>query len=713
MPPFFVLLNLSKIMIDKTEELIHKSELISRDLSWLQFNHRVLDQAQKPGRNIIDKLKFLAITASNADEFFMIRVGSLYNYLDYGKEREDYSGMRVIPFKLKLLSGFQDFAKKQSSIFKDELTAEFEENGFAFSGFDNLDASAKALAAKYFHKIVFPMLTPMVYDTYHTFPILVNNVLIFGVVTKTQDKKEKKKMSFIQIPQNLPRFFEIEQKGKIIFVPIEEIIRHHLPELFKNVKIVSNTLFRVTRNGDFTLEESEDDEANFIDEVKKKLKTRKTGRVVRMEIEQNYDKWLLKQLVTKYDIGPENVIQAPEGTLMDYSSLWQVVGNDELKGLVPTSHNPVPPVSMSDYEHQDMFKILKDRDILLHHPYNTISPLLDLLDQAAEDPNVLSIKLTIYRVAKNSRVVNALLNAAENGKHVSVLFEVKARFDEENNLKEAQKLQKAGCFVIYGIGSLKTHTKLLLIVRREREKVTRYVHMSSGNYNESTSKLYTDLGLMSSDESYANDVQDFFNVITGHSIADDYKYLITAPREMRDRLIGLIKNEEENAKQGLVSGIVIKLNSLQDKETILALYSASQAGVSIKLIVRGICCIRPGRDGLSENIEVRSIVGDYLEHSRIYYFHNNGDPLVYSGSADMMVRSFDRRLESLFLIKDNLLKQQAINILSHNLKDNTNSYLMNEDGSFSLIDGGENITFNIHKEFYDVKREMILNAKLF
>ena len=701
-------------MTDKTTQLINESELISRDLSWQQFNYRVLDQAEKEGRGVVDRLKFLAITASNADEFFMIRVGSLYNYLDYGKDRIDYSGLRAIPFKMKLLSGFKEFAAKQSSIYTEKLKPEFAKNGFLIQGFDNLEKREKERVSNYFRKIIFPMLTPMVYDSYHTFPILVNNVLIFGVVTKTQDKKEKKKMSFIQIPQNLPRFFEFDRKGKIIFVPIEEIIRSHIAELFKNVKLVSATLFRVTRNGDFTLEESEDDEANFIEEVKKKLKTRKTGRVVRLEIESSYDRWLLRQLISKYEIGPENVIEVPDGALMDYTGLWQIVGNDELNLSGISQTLPVAPISMSEYEHQDMFKILKDRDILLHHPYNTIAPLLDLLDQASEDPNVLSIKLTIYRVAKNSRVVNALLNAAENGKHVSVLFEVKARFDEENNLKEAQKLQKAGCFVIYGVGSLKTHTKLLLIVRREREKVTRYVHMSSGNYNESTSKLYTDIGLMSSDEDYANDVQEFFNVITGHSVPDEYRHLITAPREMRDRLIALIQNEEENAKQGLPSGIVIKINSLQDKDTIMALYSASKAGVPVRLIVRGICSIRPGRQGLSENIEVRSIVGDYLEHSRIYYFHNNATPLVYSGSADMMVRSFERRLESLFLIKDDLLKQQAINILAFNLKDNVNSYTMNEDGSFTPNQPAESTeVFNIHKEFYKVKRDTVMKARLF
>ncbi len=700
-------------MIEKYDHLIQQSELISRDLSWIHFNHRVLAQSMKEDRNLFDRLKFVAITASNADEFFMIRVGSLYNYLDYNKDRIDYSGLRVVPFKRKLLHEYKLFSQMRDNQFVESLAPAFDSHNFVIAKFAKLQKREKERVTNYFHKIVFPMLTPMVYDTYHTFPILMNNILIFGVVTKTDDKKEKRKMSFIQIPQNLPRFYEMERKDKVVFVPIEEVVREHIDEVFKNVEIVSSTLFRVTRNGDFTLEESEDVESNFIEEMKKKLKTRKTGRVVRLEMEAGYDSWLIKQLVAKYEIDEDNLIESRQGALMDYTGLWQIVKHDEFRDLIPTPAKPIPPLSMSDYEHQNMFKILRDRDILLHHPYNSIDPLLNLLEQAAEDPLVLSIKLTIYRLAKNSRIVTALLNAAENGKHVSVLFEVKARFDEENNMKEAQRLQRAGCFVIYGVGSLKTHTKLLLIVRRDGEKVKRFVHMSSGNYNEDTSRIYTDIGLLSSDEAYANDVQEFFNVITGHSIPNGYENLITAPREMRTRLIELIRQEETNAREGKPSGIVIKMNSLQDIDTITAMYAASQAGVIIKLIVRGICCLRPGRPGLSENITVRSIVGDYLEHSRIFYFHNDGNPLVYSGSADMMVRSFDRRLESLFKINDPFLKQQAINLLSYNLKDNVNVYEMKEDGSFEQVIPGEEKPFNIHKEFYRVKRETVLAAKLF
>ena len=334
--------------------------------------------------------------------------------------------------------------------------------------------------------------------------------------------------------------------------------------------------------------------------------------------------------------------------------------------------------------------------------------------EAAEDPKVLSIKITIYRVAKDSRITAALLKAAENGKHVSVLFEVKARFDEENNLREGQRLQKAGCFVIYGVSSLKTHTKLLLIVRQEEnEKVRRYVHLSSGNYNETTSRFYTDIGLLSTNETYAHDVSEFFNVITGHSVPSSYRNLITSPRDMRIQLCNLVKREAENSRQGIASGIIIKLNSVQDKELIDELYAASQAGVKIKLIICGMCCLRPGRKGLSENIEVISIVGEYLEHARIYYFHNAGNPKVYVGSADAMVRSFDRRLESLFLLEEDILKKQAMNILRYNLKDNVNAYTMQESGGYVKKGHNGDAPFNIHKEFYNITLDTIRDVTLF
>jgi polyphosphate kinase len=393
--------------------------------------------------------------------------------------------------------------------------------------------------------------------------------------------------------------------------------------------------------------------------------------------------------------------------------LMQVAGNRRFKDKIPQRPTPVHPLSYPEEGNEDIFEVLKSKDILLHHPYNNIDPILDLLEKAASDPNVMAIKMTIYRLAKDSRITRALLRAAENGLHVSVLFEVKARFDEENNIKEAKRLQKAGCFVIYGISNVKTHTKLLLIVKKDENRITRFVHLGTGNYNEDTSKLYTDIGLLTTNEVLANDVSEFFNVITGHSMPTTYQNLITAPRDMRNQLIAFIETEAENARKGLPSGIFIKVNSLEDSETIFALYRASQSNVPIKLIIRGICCLRPGRKGLSENIEVLSIVGDFLEHSRIYHFHNNGNTRTYAGSADMMVRSFDKRLESLFRVEDELLEKQLMNIIAFNLRDNVNSYIMLEDGSYVVKQKNpDEEEFNIHKEFFHVNPEDVMKVKL-
>lgn len=698
------------------EKQTFESSFVSRDLSWLQFNYRVLDQARHMDRSIFDRLKFLAITASNLDEFCTIRLGSLYNYLDYGKERFDYSGMREVPFRQYLLNEIQKFANDQNENFVKKLKPLFESNGFRIASYHSLSSDDRSRVDQYFQRTIYPMLTPMMFDNYHTFPVLKNNRLLFGVVTKApQDVNNQLRVSFIQVPSNIPRFYEIlSVDGFFSFVPIEEIIRNNIQNLFRNVEINSVNLFRINRNGDFTLEESEDIESNFLEELKRKLQTRRSGRVVRLDIEENPDPWLMRLLKIQWDLDDLNIFKIPAECILDYSGLNQIIGHNEFKSKKHQLPPQVKPLSFPELGTRDLFEVLKERDILMHHPYNSMEPVLELLEKAADDPYVLSIKITIYRLAKGeSRVSAALLKAAENGKHVSVLFEVKARFDEENNLREAKKLQQAGCFVIYGISSLKTHTKLLLIVRNEPGRVYRYVHLSSGNYNETTSRFYTDIGLLSTNEAYANDVSEFFNVITGHSHPTIYKNLITSPRDMRNQLMYLVRNEADNARLGKPAGIIIKLNSIQDNDFINSLYEASKAGVQVKLIVRGMCCLRPGRKGLSENIEVISIVGEYLEHSRIYYFHNAGEPKVYIGSADAMVRSFDRRIESLFMLESDMLRKQAMNILRYNLKDNVNSYTMQEDGSYIIKEQNGEPPFNVHKEFYHVTKEIIQDVKLF
>jgi polyphosphate kinase len=690
--------------MDKNQ--IDKSNLISRDLSWLNFNHRVLDLVKNSNRSILDRLKFLSIVASNFDEFFEVRVGSLYNYIDNKKKRIDYSGMREDPFREYLLNESKKIYKDFNNLFSEKLVSELKKEKIIIGNIEILDEEGRKKVKKYFKKTIFPMLTPMVYDNLHSFPILMNKVLIFGVITKSNDSTNKKKISFIQIPINLPRYFEYKVGDNICFIPIEKIIEKYIYKFFRSVVIKNVSLFRIIRNGDFTLEESEDIETNFLEELKQKLKDRKFSRVVRIEISSSFDEYLLESLKERFYIDDFNIMRSSPETIIDLTSLNQIIEFNEFSDLLPLYPSPVDPIDIEANFDKSIFELLSEKDVFLHHPYNSFDPVIKFLNDAADDPNVLSIKITLYRTAKNSRVIDALLKAAENGKHVSVLFEVKARFDEENNLKNGFKLERAGCYVIYGIGSLKTHTKLLLIVRREGKKVKNYAHMGTGNYNETTSRLYTDISLMTSNQKYTKDALEFFNVITGHSVPDDYDNLITAPIYMRNKIIELIEGEIKNSKAGKEAKICIKINSLQDKEVINKLYDASNSGVKICLIVRGICCLRPSRKGLSQNIEVISIIGDYLEHSRLYYFHNSGDPVIYSGSADVMIRSFKRRIESLFKINEDQIKKQAITILNYNLRDNCNSYILQEDGSYIKKESDDN-HFDIFKEFYNMNSNRV------
>ena len=444
---------------------INKSDLISRDLSWLNFNLRVLDQVKNKERNILDRLRFLSIVASNFDEFFEVRVGSLYNYIDSNKKRIDYSGLRENPFREYLLKKCKDFFEDFNNYYSKKLISIIQKQNVFIGDLDLLDDQGSKRAKKYFKKTIYPMLTPMVFDNLHSFPILMNKVLIFGVVTRSKSDEKKKKISFIQIPLNIPRFFEYKVDDKICFIPIEKIIEKHIKKFFKGISVESVSLFRIIRNGDYTLEESEDIDMNFLEELKQKLKDRKFSRVVRVEISKNFDKNVLDKLKEILKVDEYNLMEIPDNSLIDLTCLNQIVDYDEFSDILPDFPNPITPVDMFDMARKNIFQILSEKDVFLHHPYNSFDPVIKFLNEAAEDPNVLSIKITLYRTAKNSRVIDALLKAAENGKHVSVLFEVKARFDEENNLKNGYKLEKAGCYVIYGIGALKTHTKLLLVVR--------------------------------------------------------------------------------------------------------------------------------------------------------------------------------------------------------------------------------------------------------
>ena len=628
---------------------------LSRDLSWLKFNERVLDQATSLDNSLPKQLKFLSISASNLDEFFMIRVGSLYNCIDYKKEWVDHLGLREIPFRHVLLAQTRTFFRRQHDCFLKKLLPRFSALDCAIvQDLTTLDTSAQAQLEAYFQKELFPALAPIAFEQRPTptSAVVTNKALVLGVITQGSDNTDSKKVSFVQIPKLFPRFYSLRHSKGYSFVPIEAIIRAHLPLLFPDTKLLSNILFRITRNGDFSLDDMGDLESDLWEILKYKLKTRDYGRVVRIEIEEGCDPWLVQLLQRQWDVDEENMFVVPSASLLDLSSLELLLEEKALQSQLPTPPAPVLPLFYPKEGNRDIFDLLKKQDILLHHPYNSFDMVIDLLEKAASDPDVLAIKITIYRLAQESAIIAALLKASKNRKDVVVLLEIKARFDEERNMREVKRLKEGGCTVIWGMPNVKTHAKMMMIVRKEDECLTHYVHIGSGNYNEETAKGYADIGLMTSDESYAKDVVAFFDVLNGGCLSHMYTHLITTPLNLRERIIAMIDQEVDYAQKGLPSGIVIKVNALEDEMAIEALYRASQAGVPIQLIVRGICCLIPGRSGISERIVVRSIVGDFLEHARIYYFHHGGQPKVYSGSADMMARNFESRIEALFAIKN-------------------------------------------------------------
>ncbi|MDI9356491.1 MAG: polyphosphate kinase 1 [Chitinophagaceae bacterium] len=701
------------------ENIINASQYISRDLSWIKFNSRVLDQVYKKGRTLSEQLKFLAISSTNADEFFMIRVGSLYNYIDNNQEKKEYSGLNTSDFKKKLYSDYKEFAHKQDICYLNHILPQLHKHYIKISLLTDLPESYRNTIKEEYENMIPSFLTPARYDKFHPLIEISNKILTYGIVS--QDKEKKKVVSFVQMPLNInkgKRFAEVHIKNTIHFIPIENIIKECMGSLFRNVEIISQTLCRITRNGDFPIEDLEDSDQNFVDEMRRRIKKRSSGRVVRIQTIEHAEKLVLKALQKELSLDDDTIIYSPSHSLLDYQCLWEISKHPQLSEHSKANTSPNKqntPNKLTDLidKNEDIFHLLEKKSYLLHHPYDSFEAVLHLLETAAEDTYVTHIKITIYRLSKNSRIIEALKRAKTNGKDVTVLFEIKARFDEESNMQAADTLEKSGCYVIRGIGSQKTHTKLLLIIKEENNKIKKYVHLASGNYNESTSNQYTDIGLLTSAEEYTTDITHFFIAITGHSFPE-YKNIITAPSHMRKEIITLIEKETENAKNKLPSGIAIKINSLQDKESIDALYRASQAGVPIKLIVRGVCCIKPGIPGLSENISVKSIVGEYLEHARIYYFHNNGNPKIYGGSADIMVRSFDKRIESLFCITDDYIKKQCISILHYNFQDNFNSYELKSDGTYQALapKHGQPI-FNCHEQFYNVSEDMIHIATIF
>ena len=535
---------------------------------------------------------------------------------------------------------------------------------------------------RFFHDNVYPVLTPMAVDSSRPFPLIRNKSLNIAALVQKKNGADGLEFAMVQVPSGLPRIVELpaDGNGERRVILLEEIIERNMKELFLNYNIVSAHPFRIMRNADFTLDEEEAED--LLEEIQKQLKKRQWGEVIRLEVEEKVDKRLLKILKRELSVGNDDIYEI-NGPL-DLTFLMKMYGMSGFDELKTPSYTPQPiPAFMND---DDIFTNMRKGDILLHHPYQTFEPVVEFVRQAAKDPDVLAIKQTLYRVSGHSPIVAALAEAAERGKQVSVLVELKARFDEENNINWARKLEKAGCHVIYGLVGLKTHCKIALVVRKEADGIRRYVHLGTGNYNDSTAKLYTDTGMFTCRDVVGEDATAVFNMLSGYSEPANWNRLIVAPIWMKKRFLEMIHRETKNAKEGKPAKIIAKCNSLCDRKIILALYEASCAGVQVDLIVRGICCLVAGKPGVSENIQVRSIVGEFLEHSRIFYFENGGNPEIYMGSADWMPRNLDRRVEIVFPVEDEKIKEEVKHILEIQLADNVKAHVLQKDGTYEKID---------------------------
>ncbi len=652
----------------------------NQELSWLGFNYRVLSEARDKNIPLMERLKFLSITASNLDEFFMIRVASLKDMVHAKYTKKDIAGLTPKEQLAIISTGTHELVEKQYNTYNRSFLPALKHNGLTIvTQYEALNAEQAEYVDRYFMREVYPVLTPMAVDSSRPFPLIRNKSL--NIAALLMDKKRKDTIDFatVQVPSVLPRIVTIpsEKEGETCIILLEQIIEKNIQKLFLNYKVLDATPYRVMRNADLTIDE--DEAADLLIEIERQLKKRQWGEAIRLEVEQGIDKRLLKILKKELQIQQEDIftIRGP----LDLTFLMKVYGMDGFDHLKEEPYTPQPPKGL-DMD-GDLFEQIRQKDILLHHPYETFDPVVNFVRLAAKDPDVLAIKQTLYRVSSNSPIIASLAQAAENGKQVTVLVELKARFDEENNIVWARKLEKAGCHVIYGLVGLKTHSKITLVVRREEEGIRRYVHLGTGNYNDSTAKLYTDMGMFTCKRAYGEDATAVFNMLSGYSEPLSWNKLALAPTWLRTRFVELINRERDYAAMGKPARIVAKMNSLCDAGIINALYEASAAGVQIELIVRGICCLKQGVPGMSETIQVRSIVGTFLEHSRIFYFENDGSPEIYMGSADWMPRNLDKRVEILFPVEDPDLKKEIVHILHTQLADNTKAHLLQPDG---LID---------------------------
>ena len=640
----------------------------NRELSWLQFNERILLEAKDKTNRLFERLKFLSITASNLDEFFMVRVASLKDMVDAKFTKPDLAGMKPKEQLVEILKETHEFMGRQYSAFNRSLLPLLDKEGLTIlTAHEQMNEVQCKFVDDYFDETIYPILTPMAVDSARPFPLIRNKSLNICVLLKGKDEEN---YATVQVPAVVSRIVELPSDNGRTVILLEQIIERNIDKLFSNHKVICAYPYRITRNADLSIDE--DDAADLLEEIQKQLKKRQRGEAIRLEIEDKCDKNIIKFLKRELNVGDDSIykISGP----IDLTFLMKLYGMEGFEYLKDEKYIPVQSAMINDDE--DIFTQISRNDILLHHPYESFDPVVDFVRQAANDENVLAIKQTLYRVSGNSPIIASLAKAADNGKQVTVLVELKARFDEENNIQWAKKLEKSGCHVIYGLMGLKTHSKITLVVRKEDEGIKRYVHLGTGNYNDATAKLYTDMGLLTCNEAIGEDATAVFNMISGYSEPKQWNKLSLAPYWLRDRFLYLIRREAMYAKEGRKAFITAKMNSLCDKEIIAALYEASSAGVEINLIVRGICCLKTGIPGISENIHVRSIVGTFLEHSRIFYFGNGGNEEVYMASADWMPRNLDKRVEILFPVEDERLKTEVINILNIQLADTLKAHIL-------------------------------------
>lgn len=671
------------------------SNFFNRELSWLEFNERVLEEACDINSNpILERVKFISIVSSNLDEFFMVRVASLSDQILAGFNELDMGGFSPTE-QINLISQrAHKMVNDQYSCFNRSLLPGLKKEKIFFVKPKDLNEKQKVFIENLYYKTIFPVLTPMVVDRSRPFPLILNKSLNIALLLENKEDEKEPIFGMVQVPSVLERLVELPSKeNEKHFILLEDIIKMYIETLFVGHNIITMACYRVTRNTDQGLDEEEAED--LLEAIQQFIKKRKWGMVIRLEFEYDMSSELLGILIDELEV-PKEGIYGIKGPL-DLTFLMKVYSLTGFETIKYPVYRPQPIPQLEACE--DLFEAISKKDILLHHPYHSFDPVTELVKQAAFDPAVLAIKQTLYRVSGNSPIVEALAQAAENGKQVTVLVELKARFDEQNNIIWAKRLEMAGCHVIYGLVGLKTHCKILLVVRKEDDGIKRYVHMSTGNYNDITAKFYTDIGLMTADPYFGSDASNLFNMLSGYSRLTRMYRLDVAPLGLRQKFVSLIRQEANNARSGKKAKIIAKLNSLVDEEIITELYEASNAGVEIDLLVRGICCLRPGIKGLSENIKVKSIVGRFLEHSRIYYFYNDGEELYYLSSADWMGRNLDRRVEILFPIEDKGAVASLKDMLKTSLKDTAKSRILDKDGNYRRLNKRGKAVMNSQEYF--------------